>query len=187
MIMPVLDMDFEKNMVCPVGTGFSLRPPGTTQATIDSIVIHSTNGNVGSSFEGEANYIMYSGMVKNGGVWVPVPGTGVSAHYLNGKDGRVAQWLSPVFRAWHAGESYYQGRSNWNNFSIGIENHHAIGDDWPDAQIGGLTWLVRRLMRIYPIPKKNIVLHRWIALPAGRKTDPDDLSDAWWKTWIANL
>lgn len=45
----------------------------------------------------------------------------VSAHFLIGRDGRVAQ-LAPLNRvAYHAGASEHNGRKHCNQFSIGIE------------------------------------------------------------------
>ena len=45
----------------------------------------------------------------------------VSAHVLIRRDGELVQFVPFQRRAWHAGESSYQGRERCNDFSIGIE------------------------------------------------------------------
>ncbi len=48
-------------------------------------------------------------------------GKRASAHYVIGKDGRLIQMVDVEKKAWHAGQSEFQGRSDVNDFSIGIE------------------------------------------------------------------
>lgn len=45
----------------------------------------------------------------------------VSAHLLIDRDGRINQFVAFNRAAWHAGQSNWQGRTNLNNHSIGIE------------------------------------------------------------------
>ncbi len=45
----------------------------------------------------------------------------VSAHLLIRRDGEVVQFVSFNQRAWHAGQSSFNGRSACNDFSIGIK------------------------------------------------------------------
>ena len=45
----------------------------------------------------------------------------VSSHLLIDRDGVVTQFVPLNSRAWHAGESSYQGCSGCNDFSVGIE------------------------------------------------------------------
>ena len=45
----------------------------------------------------------------------------LSAHALIRRDGRPLQYVPFGARAWHAGQSTYQGRSACNDFSVGIE------------------------------------------------------------------
>lgn len=75
-----------------------------------------------------------------------------------------------------------------NPRSIGIEAHHSVGDGpWPVAQEDALTWLVRSLMDTFTIPPSLVDTHRAIALPHGRKEDPNDWSDASFYAWRASL
>ena len=46
---------------------------------------------------------------------------GPSSHYVVGKDGLIIQMVDIEKKAWHAGESEFQGRGDVNDFSIGIE------------------------------------------------------------------
>src|SRR5690606_16389776 len=48
-----------------------------------------------------------------------------SAHLVIGRNGEIYQLVPFDTIAWHAGISSYQGRSGYNNFSIGIELDNA--------------------------------------------------------------
>src|SRR5262245_3776697 len=45
----------------------------------------------------------------------------VSAHVLIRRDGQIVQYVPFGERAWHAGQSEYDGRQECNDFSIGVE------------------------------------------------------------------
>jgi N-acetyl-anhydromuramyl-L-alanine amidase AmpD len=137
----------------------------------NSMIIHSTNGATGSSFTGEAKYLMDNDR-------------GVSAHYLVGKNGQIAEIVPPEHLAIHSG-STKAGYSNTQ--SIGIECHHAKGENWTAAQFSALTELVRFLMERFHIPKANIETHRAVALPLGRKEDPSDWSNEQFYKWRDSL
>ncbi|MFQ5854293.1 MAG: N-acetylmuramoyl-L-alanine amidase [Anaerolineae bacterium] len=101
--------------------------------------------------------------------------SGVSSHYVVGKDGGVFQMVKEQDRAWHAGESFWKGRHDINNSSIGIEmvNRNDGVDPWPDEQVNAVLELCRYLVKKYVIMRDNVVTHEWIAGYAGRgKTDP---------------
>jgi N-acetylmuramoyl-L-alanine amidase len=49
------------------------------------------------------------------------PGTEVSAHYVVMEDGYIIQCVPEARRAWHAGEAVWEGESDINSCSIGIE------------------------------------------------------------------
>lgn len=49
------------------------------------------------------------------------PASEVSAHYLIDEDGSIYQLVDESFRAWHAGQSYWQAETDINSHSIGIE------------------------------------------------------------------
>ena len=45
----------------------------------------------------------------------------VSAHFVVGRDGKIIQMFDTDYAAYHAGQSSWRGKSNCNNFLIGIE------------------------------------------------------------------
>ncbi len=59
---------------------------------------------------------------------------GVSAHYIVGTDGEVRRLVRETNRAWHAGESAWNGRDQVNQFSIGIET---VNFGWGEALHAG--------------------------------------------------
>lgn len=108
----------------------------------------------------------------------------VSAHLLIDRLGKITQFVAFDRRAWHAGESCFEGRKKCNDFSIGIE---MIGDDnlpFTDSQYSSLSLAVQALIDAYPqITPKRIVGHNEIS--PGRKTDPAAFDWARFrKTWV---
>ncbi len=77
---------------------------GRLEAVIDCVVLHATAGSLSGTL-----------------AWFANPASGVSAHYVVAKDGDVYQMVEEDKLAHHAGASEYQGRKNFNDFSIGIE------------------------------------------------------------------
>jgi len=94
----------------------------------------------------------------------------VSAHVLIRRDGEVVQFVPFRQRAWHAGQSNYQGRSNCNDFSIGIELEGADEIPYEQVQYQQLAMIIRCLKRHYPAIGEHITGHSDIA--PERKTDP---------------
>ena len=84
------------------------------------------------------------------------------------RTGRIWQFVSADLRAWHAGQSSFQGRSNCNDFSVGIELEGLEGERFEPAQYASLAQLCTQLLARYPIA--HVVGHEHIA--AGRKFDP---------------
>ena len=58
----------------------------------------------------------------------------VSAHALIRRDGQIVQYVPFGERAWHAGVSQYRGRSQCNDFSIGVELEGTEDTPYTDAQ-----------------------------------------------------
>lgn len=92
----------------------------------------------------------------------------VSAHFLIRRDGVLIQFVSCLRRAWHAGESSWNGRERCNDFSIGIELEGCDELPFEEAQYLRLVDLIQSLHACYPITA--VVGHSDIA--PGRKTDP---------------
>lgn len=97
----------------------------------------------------------------------------VSAHFLVRRDGQLIQFVSCLQRAWHAGQSLWQGRERCNDFSVGIELEGSDHDAFTDAQYAILRQLLAALKAAYPITA--VVGHSDIA--PGRKTDPGPCFD----------
>jgi len=107
-----------------------------------------------------------------------VAGRRVSAHALIRRTGEIVQYVPFGERAWHAGNSEYQGRSACNDFSIGIEIEGEDDRPYEEAQYVSLNALIEALLDTYPaLSRERIVGHSEIA--PGRKTDPGPAFD--WK------
>jgi len=98
------------------------------------------------------------------------PLSGVSSHYLIGRDGKVLQLVAESQRAWHAGASWWGGQTDMNSASIGIELDNNGREPFPPAQIEALLTLLREIRERHAVPRANFLGHADIA-PA-RKTDP---------------
>ena len=95
----------------------------------------------------------------------------VSAHVLIKRDGEIIQFVPFNMRAWHAGESSFEGKDNCNDYSIGIELEGADDDNFEEIQYDKLCEVTIALQDEYKnITKENIKGHSDIA--PGRKTDP---------------
>lgn len=95
----------------------------------------------------------------------------VSAHILIQRNGFITQYVPFQQRAWHAGCSCYQGKTNCNDFSIGIELEGTEKTPYMDAQYHSLSELIIVLVETYPtLSYQHITGHSDIA--PGRKLDP---------------
>ncbi len=105
----------------------------------------------------------------------------VSSHYLIGDDrnATVYQLVDENRRAWHAGESQWEGRTWLNSTSIGIEIVNPGYTDTPtgrvwhpysEAQVQSLILLLKDIARRNNIEPRHIIGHSDIA--PLRKLDP---------------
>lgn len=99
----------------------------------------------------------------------------VSSHFLIRRQGEIIQFVSCTKRAWHAGQSCWQGIDRCNDFSIGIELEGSDTIPFEAIQYEQLTALTKALFQAYPL--EHIVGHSDIA--PTRKTDPGPFFD--WK------
>ncbi|MEE9218667.1 MAG: 1,6-anhydro-N-acetylmuramyl-L-alanine amidase AmpD [Acidobacteriota bacterium] len=100
----------------------------------------------------------------------------VSCHLWMRRDGALAQYVSFRDRAWHAGESCFEGCERCNDFSIGVELEGADEVPYEPVQYAVLAELARGLMDVYPgITPARIAGHSDIA--PGRKSDPGSAFD----------
>jgi N-acetylmuramoyl-L-alanine amidase len=109
-------------------------------------------------------------------VTIPSPMSKVSSHYLAYEDGRMFQLVDEAKRAWHAGRGSWDGETDGNSCSIGIEianGGHDFGlPDFPEAQIQSVMTLVRDIMKRHGLDKHHVIGHSdWAP---SRKPDPGE-------------
>lgn len=92
----------------------------------------------------------------------------VSSHFYIRRGGELLQFVSCDDRAWHAGVSTHTGRSQCNDFSIGIELEGIEGDRFTQEQYESLMALLPMIAQQYPI--QHVAGHEHIA--PDRKKDP---------------
>jgi len=111
--------------------------------------------------------------------WLAQPESGVSCHYVVDETGSITQMVSEQARAWHAGRSFWQGETDINSCSIGIEiqnpGHEDGYRDFPAAQMAAVLALSRDIVARHEIPRQRVLAHSDIA-PA-RKIDPGEKFD----------
>ena len=123
----------------------------------------------------------YTGMetAERARAWLCNPESGVSCHYLVDEDGRIVQMVDEGLRAWHAGQSLWQGDSDTNSRSIGIEIHnpgHTLDyRDFPMAQMEAVIALCRDILGRHAIAPRNVLAHSDVA--PLRKIDPGERFD----------
>lgn len=107
------------------------------------------------------------------------PAARVSAHYLVEEDGRIFQLVSESRRAWHAGAAEWQGASDINARSIGIEivnpGHEFGYRNFPLEQMAAVRRLALDIVARHPIPAARVLGHSDVA--PLRKEDPGELFD----------
>ena len=111
-------------------------------------------------------------------------GLRVSSHLFIDRKGGATQFVPFNQRAWHAGHSSWRGRSNCNDFAIGIELEGTDTRPYTKKQYARLrstlAWLFRRYSRL---GVDTLVGHNEIA--PGRKTDPGPAFD--WTRLLRDL
>ncbi len=110
-----------------------------------------------------------------------IAGLKVSAHFFVRRNGQITQFVPCTKRAWHAGESLWQGRSCCNDFSLGIELEGSDVIPYTEEQYMALLQLTEALRQAYPIT--GIAGHSDIS--PVRKTDPGPCFD--WAHYLACL
>lgn len=160
--------------------GYQPRPLG--RLPIKGILVHTTNGQSGTTFAQEANFIANS--------------LDISSHYLIGKKGEVVEFLDPIkYIAYHAG--CVKAIVFSNIFAVGIEMHNTPNEGHcTTPQLDTLDWLVRDLIARFNIKKEYIETHRNVAVfckghklagKLGRKIDPSGFPDSEFYAWRDSL
>jgi len=121
----------------------------------DSIIIHYTAGPSGSS---TVKYFSRSN-------------ARLSAHLVIHEDGQVTQMVPFDKKAYHAGNSYYDGRSSFNNFSVGIEISNP--GYLTKKSVGYVTWWEAKKSNPTPVPEDMVFV--------GQHRNPGTRSTHWHK------
>ena len=107
------------------------------------------------------------------------PAAQVGAHYTVDEDGTVYAHVPEERRAWHAGVAYWQGETDVNGRSVGIEivnpGHEFGYRPFPAMQMTAVAALSGAIVSRYGIRPLCVVGHSDVA--PERKTDPGELFD----------
>ena len=98
----------------------------------------------------------------------------VSCHYIIDESGEIGQLVPEARRAWHAGVSSWEGETDINSRSIGIEisnGGHSLGyADFPDTQIDAVIALCRDILQRHHIRADRVLAHSDVAPGRDRKS-----------------
>ena len=161
---------------------YNLRP---MNAIIDLLVIHCAslpegefaNNNIEKLFCGtmaihEQKELGLSGDLK------------VSSHVYIKRCGEIIQFVNFNKRAWHAGQSSFEGKENCNDYSVGIELQGTVNENFTDEQYVSLINVTKNILNYYPqISKGRIIGHADIA--PVRKADPGEFFD--WQYYLKHI
>jgi AmpD protein len=148
---------------------FDVRPPGTL---LDLIVIHCISLPP-YQFGGRWVDRLFTGNLPRDEhpYFAGIASLRVSAHLLIPRDGTLVQYVPFHARAWHAGQSEWQGRKACNDFSIGIELEGTETTPYDEPQYHTLNAVLDALTASYPsLSRERMAAHSEIA--PGRKQDP---------------
>lgn len=106
------------------------------------------------------------------------PASGVSSHYVVDEQGVIYRLVGEDKRAWHAGVSFWDGHSDLNSSSVGIEIANTGDAPYPQAQMDAVIALSAEIVKRHGIRSFYVVGHSDIA--PDRKQDPGELFD-----WLA--
>lgn len=108
--------------------------------------------------------------------WLTCVESRVSCHYALDESGRITQMVAEDMRAWHAGEATWQGESDINSASVGIEIHnsgHEMGyPDFPEVQLEAVEALCKDIIARQGIRPERVLAHSDVA--PTRKKDPGE-------------
>lgn len=145
------------------------RPTGMM---IDMVVVHGISLPPGQ-FGTDAVEAFFCGQLDTAShpAYADIAALRVSSHLFIKREGTVVQFVPFTKRAWHAGESSFEGQTRCNDFSIGVELEGTDDLPYEKVQYQQLGAVVRAVMQAYP----KVIPHRVVGhadIAPGRKTDP---------------
>jgi len=171
-------VDPESGLISPARQCLSpnrdARPEG---ASLDMVVLHGISLPPGELGGGEIEALFLNRLDWDSHPYFDeIRGMEVSAHLLIRRDGELIQFVPFTERAWHAGESFFRGRSRCNDFSIGIELEGEDDTPYDERQYQILPDVLRAVSAAYPaISPRELAGHCDVA--PGRKSDPGPAFD----------
>ncbi|WP_296403943.1 1,6-anhydro-N-acetylmuramyl-L-alanine amidase AmpD [Psychrobacter sp.] len=155
-------------------SNFNARPEGTD---ISLIVIHNISLPPDQFKKTDVNGLHYvKAFFTNSLDWEAHPyfktieGMQVSTHLFIERSGEITQFVNFEDRAWHAGRSSYLGKTECNDYSIGIELEGSDNQPFTKEQYMALASAIAAIYKAYPKTHRHLIGHSDIA--PGRKTDP---------------
>ncbi len=144
----------------------------SAEDNVDLLIIHNISLPPGEYHTGCIDQLFCNKLDKNAHPYFEdIAELRVSSHFLIDRSGSITQYVPLDKKAWHAGDSLFAGRSNCNDFSIGVELEGTDFEPFTDAQYDSLVALSVVLLNEYPgINLDRIVGHSDVA--PQRKTDP---------------
>jgi N-acetylmuramoyl-L-alanine amidase len=99
----------------------------------------------------------------------------VSYHAIVDRDATVYHLVDTANRAWHAGVSSFAGRSNCNDYSIGLSfaNVNDGHEPYAEAQLAVGAALVAEWIRKYPLITLDRITTHAVVRAEWRRTHPD--------------
>jgi len=142
------------------------------ESVVDLLILHNISLPPGEYNTGCIDQLFCNCLDKNAHPYFEtIADLKVSSHFLINRLGSITQYVPLNMKAWHAGESTFDGRLNCNDFSIGVELEGTDHEPFTDAQYGSLVTLSIALLSEFPdIGLDRIVGHSDVA--PERKTDP---------------
>lgn len=106
--------------------------------------------------------------------WLVTPASKVSYHGLIAADGTYYNLVSPERAAWHAGVGEWNGMKSVNGISLGLAFVNPNDTQIPltPQQISIAKAVIQYWAQQYPTIEA-VTTHAAVALPKGRKTDPE--------------
>lgn len=143
----------------PVGRGLEieshyspLNRKRELRKSTEFIILHTTEGGATGSLEKLRRY--------------------GEAHYMVDTNGKVTRIISRDRIAYHCGRSMWNGKTNLDDHSVGIEIVGYHDKPLTRAQISALRELLRQLQAIYGVPDSRVLPHSMVAYGRPNRWHP---------------